>query len=968
MNSYKHESMDYEINIDLDRDGLFDDVALNRFQKDYVFYKYGESSPQHRYAHVASRFASNKEHANRMYDYMSKHWLSPATPVLQSHKLRPSGLPASCFLTFVDDTKESLAFSLFENAWLSMSGGGVGQYYGTRAADTKSAGKMPHVSILNKVISGYKQETRRGAIAVYSDITDIEIEQFIDLRNPKQQAGSEAALELHHAVNITDAFMTAVLKNEMVDLVCKKTGRVGKQINARELLMRVIEARCKFGEPYIHFVDTTNRGVPEFQKKLGLGVSQSNLCCVTGDTYAWTNQGRIQVKYLVDRPWVKYLNREGFVLPAVPMSLIEKDAEVLKFTTNNGWGLTVTPEHKMFIDGVGLVQAKDCSVGMVMASPINGQRYDMTIKHIEPAGRQDVYCLNMGTQDSIWVANSFYTGNSEITLPTNKDRTAVCFLSSVNASYYDDWKTDELFFDDVLEFMDNAIQSFIDIVRKDYDAFLETPTIETSRGFALSRALFSLEQERSTGIGMLGYHDYFQSKMIPLESPLAISLTREMFSCVRGGLEKATERLGRERGSCKDAEEATLIKPRRNACLMAIAPNACVVSDTKIRTADGIKSYSDIIKEQGLDEAYIVGLNLVGWHTFDKTLEVENANGGVSKSNKVYYSGKCNVIEIGLSDGSLIKCTSNHKLLSFSYGTTSWSVEWCEAENLKLGQRVLDFKSVQSAAYRCEESYGDYESLFRYHNIVFKNENTQNKYLEVVSLKFGEELPVWDIEVEEDSYYLLENGVISHNSTSILCGNTSPSIEPWNSNVFTQATQAAAYHIVNKRLMKLLQDKFESGNTGKFSKYTTLETFLDKVILSVTVNRGSVQHLGFLDANEKAVFKTAFEHNQTKLIELAAHRQEFIDQAQSINLFYDTKTTPSDQIFSDILYAWSRGVKTLYYQRGMAEEKADKVGVKKRSLTIKDRLKGKGDVFEEDKDAAPVFIPLGESTCLSCEG
>lgn len=781
---YQQDTMKYPILIDLERDALFDEVAMTRFKKDYILYEYGETSPQHRYAYISSRFGSNQEHAQRIYEYLSKHWLSAATPVLQSHVLNKKALPASCFLSMTADKRDALVHSLVEAAWLSMSGGGIGHYFDTRAADKKSAGKMPHINILNKIPDGYKQNSRRGAIAIYADIDDLEIEQFIDLRNPRQHQGGEAALNLHHAVNITDEFMHAVLDNKDVTLRCKKTGRTGQSINARSLLMRVIEARCKFGEPYIHFIDTSNKKMPEFQKKLGLKIHQSNLCCVSGDAKVWVQckyTGAIRLlpaQFLAGSKQYLYLNRTGFIQPKVPMKLIRKNAPLLKIRTQNGWSTKVTPEHKCYVQGKGLVEARYVKVGDVFESPKTDNVYELTVVEIKRTENQDVYCLNMGTEDTLWVCDSFYTGNSEIILPTSHDRTAVCFLSSLNLTHYDAWKQDELFLRDVTEYMDNVVQVFIDTIETELEEAKDKQFLEDNRATSLVKAYNAAKNERSIGIGILGYHDYLQQHMVSFESPLAVGLTRSIFSHIQQGCEKATEELGVERGSCPDAINGGYDKPRRNAHIFGIAPNA---------------------------------------------------------------------------------------------------------------------------------------------------------------------------------------------STSLLCGNTSPSIEPWNSNVFTQSTQAGAFMIVNKRLTALLQKKYEQGVSGKFSKYKTWDKFYEKAVTIILSDRGSVKSLDFLSDEEKAVFKTAFEIDQAKLIELAAHRQEFIDQSQSLNLFYDTTTVPSDKMFSDILYAWVRGVKTLYYQRGLAIEKADKVGTKKKLLTLEDRLKGKVEATSKQK-SEPTFIPITESTCLSCEG
>jgi ribonucleoside-diphosphate reductase alpha chain len=212
-------------------------------------------------------------------------------------------------------------------------------------------------------------------------------------------------------------------------------------------------------------------------------------------------------------------------------------------------------------------------------------------------------------------------------------------------------------------------------------------------------------------------------------------------------------------------------------------------------------------------------------------------------------------------------------------------------------------------------------------------------------------------------------------NSSILCGGTSPSIEPWNSNIFTQATSVGKFTFINKRLEKVLEKYFEEGVKGKFAKYKKWDThttdegkvrqgFFDAVKSSILSSRGSVQQLDFLTNEHKKVFKTAIEIDQKFLIELNAIRQEHVDQAQSLNLFYDSAKTPLAVMLDHVFYAWSRGVKTLYYQRGRSEESADKIGERIKESTILDALEGK-EVLEESIVSE---INIASSDCVACEG
>ena len=410
--------------VDYSRDSLFDELGTKRLKESYM--REDEKSPQERFAYVSKAFGSNPEHAQRLYDYSSKHWLSYSTPIL-SYGRSKRGLPISCFLPYLDDTAEGLVDTLAEVNWLSMLGGGVGIGIGIRSADDKSVGVMPHLRTYDASSLAYRQgRTRRGSYAAYLDISHPDILIFLEMRKPTGDPNMRT-LNLHHGINITDDFMQLV-ERSMLDKDADDTwelkdphsGEVRDAIPARELWQRILEIRMQTGEPYLHFIDTSNRALPKFQKSLGLRIRQSNLC-------------------------------------------------------------------------------------------------------------------------------------SEIILPTDKERTAVCCLSSVNLEYFDDWKSDRNFLRDIAEMLDNVLQHFIDTA-PDH----------------VSRAKFSASRERSIGVGALGFHAYLQKNNLAFESALAKSRNMQIFKHIRKKLDEANKDLGAERGEAPDAVGTGL----RFSHVMAIAPNA----------------------------------------------------------------------------------------------------------------------------------------------------------------------------------------------------------------------------------------------------------------------------------------------------------------------------------------------------------------------------------------------------------
>ena len=195
------------VQMNFERDKLFDELGLMRLRESYM--RRSEKSPQERFAFVAETFGSNPEHAQRIYDYASRHWLSFSTPILSFGRSK-KGLPISCFLTYMEDSAEGLVDTLSEVNWLSMLGGGVGIHVRIRSADEKSVGVMPHLKVYDAACLAYRQgSTRRGSYAAFLDIDHPDIIPFIEMRKPTGDQNLKA-LNLHHGVNLSDAFMEKI--------------------------------------------------------------------------------------------------------------------------------------------------------------------------------------------------------------------------------------------------------------------------------------------------------------------------------------------------------------------------------------------------------------------------------------------------------------------------------------------------------------------------------------------------------------------------------------------------------------------------------------------------------------------------------------------------------------------------------------------------------------------------------------
>jgi len=269
------------IKIDYTRNKDFSDQALTLL-KDY--YCLPDEDPQDALARAAMAYAYGDEaFAQRIYDYASRKWFMFSSPVLSNAPVgneAPRGLPISCFLTYVDDTLESLIAHNSEVSWLSVKGGGVGGHWDSvRSSSDKSPGPIPFLTVVDSQMTAYKQgKTRKGSYAAYLDVSHPDIIEFISIRVPTGGDANRKCFNLFNAVNITDDFMSAVESGGIWELKDPHSNETKETIPARELWQRILEARFRTGTPYINYIDTANRALPESQRNLGLTIHGSNLC------------------------------------------------------------------------------------------------------------------------------------------------------------------------------------------------------------------------------------------------------------------------------------------------------------------------------------------------------------------------------------------------------------------------------------------------------------------------------------------------------------------------------------------------------------------------------------------------------------------------------------------------------------------------------------------------------------------
>lgn len=313
-----------QIVISLERDALFDSIGLDTLQDRYMLPT--ETSPQHALARAAAAFADNVEHAQRLYDYASQQWFMFATPLL-SNGGTERGLPISCFLNFVGDSRKSIFAHYTENGWLSSMGGGIGSFWGalrsTNEATSKgsaSSGVIPFVKVVDSEMLAVSQGvTRRGSTAVYLDVSHPEIVEWLGMRRKSGGDINRKTLNLHNGVCIPDAFMRAVEKGTVWHLIDPHSKAVKGTIDARSLWRQILITRVETGEPYLFFVDTANRALPKALQDRGLRIHASNLCC---EIMLPTNEERTAVCCLSSvnlAKWDEWSTNAFFILDLMRM-------------------------------------------------------------------------------------------------------------------------------------------------------------------------------------------------------------------------------------------------------------------------------------------------------------------------------------------------------------------------------------------------------------------------------------------------------------------------------------------------------------------------------------------------------------------------------------------------------------------------------------------------------------------------
>ncbi len=911
------------VRIDLARDQLLDDFSRQTLKERYLVA--GETSPQEAFARASAAFADDAAHAQRIYDYASKGWFSFATPLLSNGGTK-RGLPISCFLTAVEDSRAGIFDHWTEVGWLSSVGGGVGAYFGDLRSNgektshgSSSTGIVPFIGVDDRLILSVSQGgTRRGSLAIYLDIDHPEIEEFITIRKPTGGDANRKALNIHNAVNVTDEFMEHLRTGKPFPLRSPKTKEVIRTVNPRTLWQLILETRMQTGEPYLHFIDTTNRHLPATQKAKGLKVRQSNLC-VAPETEILTRQGYVPIAAMEDAATEVW---NGQAWSTVTVKRTAEQAELVRVWFADGGYLDCTPEHEFYLEGGVKVKAG--------ALP-DGARLE-AVNHP---------LIDHDTADSIGASAAYTAGFATFAGFEDEGRLTVYAPSDLG----DEGKRR-------LAMMSKDVSADDDglTIRCDPSSvpsgYVPLTANRVERLAWLAGAFDAVGEWTTAGDG---------GRYLAIASPDADMIMSMRLMALELGLAPVIR--------LTDAGSVFLL-PAYIAKGLLLASPALVAEP--------------VSAAQALDLSPVVtDVHPLPWKSptfcFTEPARGRGVFAGV-------LTGQCT--EITLPSGRDDQGKKRTAVCCLSSVNAEKYREWKHeplfiADLMRMLDNVLQVfideapEELEYARYsaRMERSVGlgclGFHYLLQSEDIAFESEAARALNVELFRhIRIESDLASLQLGAERgESPDMLGTGhrfahrrAVAPNASSSILLNTSPSIEPIRANAYLHKTLSGSFTVRNPYLVRKLE---------------ALGMNTPEVWKSINANEGSVKQLDFLTDQDRAVFKTATELDMWWVVRLAADRGGDIDQAQSVNLFYSAGTD-ARVIMRDHWNAWAWGLKSLYYLRSTTAKRAENVGAKvARAKTVSaedNAATEKLSVAEASELAMAALSPMADSTCISCEG
>ncbi len=891
------------------RNALLTDFGKATLQDRYLL---PNETYQDMFARVAKHFADNEEHAQRLYDAMSRLWFMPSTPIL-SNGGNSRGLPISCFLSEVTDNMEGIVDSWVENTWLACRGGGLGTYWGNVrsigeqiGAVGKSSGVVPFLKVQDSLTLAVSQGAlRRASSAVYMPISHPEIEEFIEIRRPTGGDPNRKCLNLHNAVVIDDEFMNAVVTGAEYALKSPKTNKVIKVVKARDLWMRILTARLETGEPYVMFVDNVNKDTPDHHQALGLDVHMSNLC-VAPETKILTREGYKTICEL-DGQNVELWNGLEWSTGHVRKTGVSQD--LIRVTFSDGSTIDCTPDHKFY------VQPK-----------YNATPEERRAIHLRTGDRMEKFDLPEGGCDTKLslphaYSQGFYAGDG-------------------NENYEFSWiyspkekVIDRLTMGKVTELPDDSgRRRWTHGVMPRGKYFVPLGYDLTSKLEWLAGLLDAdgcvLESDNAQCLQLVSTHPEFLRQIKLMLQELGVDCS-VYFRRPAGDYDLPRNDGSGENGSysCQELWAMGInclglktllalgMKCNRLQFDTAQAPNRSASRFVTVVSLENTGRISDT-------------------YCFNEPIRHKGMFNGILAGNCSEITLPTGIDHLG-NMRTAVCCLASLNLETYD--------EWKDSPTLIpdvlrfLDNVLQDFidnapESHNKAKYSAmrERSVGlgvmGLHGLYQQRGYAWESKEAEQLNLEVFRLidqevteanhvlgrERGACLDALDVDPNSTLRFSNCTAIAPTASISIICGGASAGVEPMLANCYLHKTLSGSFYVKNKRLEALLESK--GMNT-------------QEVWTNINANEGSVQQLDFLSDSEKEVFKTAFEINQECVIKQAADRGRYVDQAQSLNLFLPP-TVSKKTLHTLHLEAWKSGLKTLYYCRSKAARQTEKISNK----------------------------------------
>ncbi len=928
----------------------YSDHAISLLKNFYMLEN--ETNPQEAFKRAAYAYSNNdNELAERIFDYVEKGWFMFSSPVLSNARTDNSktGLPISCFLSYVPDTVEGLIDHSTELRWMSVMGGGVGGHWSdVRSVSNKAPGPIPFIKTVDSDMQAWKQGvTRKGSYAAYIDVGHPDIIEFVNLRVPTGGDTNRKCFNINNAVCITDKFMNAVADGLSWDLIDPASNQIKETLPARELWQRILEVRFRTGEPYLFFSDAANNALPQSLKDKGLKVHGSNLC-LAGNERVVTNRGYLTAQELYEQGGELEIFDGTKTQKATEMRLIEKDVPTYKITLKNGLTHTVTAYHQVQTDK-GLTACEDLVVGdrvyiqsnkgLFGTTSMEDEAFLLGLYQADGTQHKDTIMLDLWEDDFDLIDEveerfarvhhkygcDTYNVKNQHGVVGTRDREPAKFTDcTVNQSTVVKKRLASKTLKKALDFTKAQVPYWI------WESD-EATQWQYVRGLFYADGCVSLASSKGEPIylSISNVNKVFLNDLHlllrNLGLPFALHMQREAgYSSLPDG-----------KGGYKDYPTQTCYR------LVCGSKNACLLFEEKTNflTRRGVDLEKRPWRDNSRKVSEVVSIEYV-CHQDVYCLSVDSEKHLFVVNGIITH----NCAEIMLptnKDRSAVCCLSSLNLEYFDEWKNTSIVEDCITFLDNVLQHFIDYapkslhKAIDSAIKERSLGLGTmgFHSYLQRKNIPWESPMAKGINRRIFKSIKEKAITQTELLAKERGEYLDGIGTgrrnshllaIAPNANSSIILNTSPSIEPWKSNAFTHRTRAGSFLQKNVYLDKLLLELLKDNPEEYESTWQ-----------SIILNKGSVQHLECLNDYQKAVFKTAFEIQQQWLIEHAADRQEFICQGQSLNLFFPAGSDKAYVNYVHIL-AWKKGLKSLYYLRTDSGATAEKISEKIERKALKD--------------------------------